>query len=152
MSTPQGRFDWLRFPEGRARFAGGVRGWDEQWHEAFAVEINDREYFGEIEPAPLSNQNDYNIEVLSFGYGSDQSVGMPMLGSCERFTVAEVGTIQVLITQLIAAGMNFLDKPSILMESAKAHFMDKVIFRGGWVLVANQECGSNMAFRHEMEV
>ena len=49
MSTYDNPFDWLNFGEGRARFVGSIRGWDEIGHEAFAVEVGGREYYGEID-------------------------------------------------------------------------------------------------------
>jgi len=131
-------FDWLQFPEGRARFSGGVRGiMDEQRHETFAVEVDGEEYFGEIQRAFLPNGNDFNIEVVSFGYGRDGDIGMPMLGACRVFTATEAGTIQALTAQLIAAGIQYSDRPSLLNEYPDAHFMGQVLFRDGWILVAD---------------
>ncbi len=139
MSDYKGVFDWVQFPEGRARFSGGVRGIvDEERHETFAIEVANIEYFGEIEAIYLQNQNDYNIRVISFGYGSDKYVGMSMLGTCRIFTATELIIIQSLVVQLIAAGMRFEDRPSLLMEFLNAHFMREVIFKGGWVLVREE--------------
>lgn len=132
-------FDWLQFPEGRARFSGGVRGiMDEQRHETFAVEVDGEEYFGEIQNAFLPNGNDYNIEVISFGYGRDGDIGMPMRGrTCRIFTATQASIIHTLIAQLIAAGIHYPNRPSILNEYPDAHFMGQVLFRDGWILVAN---------------
>jgi hypothetical protein len=143
MDSNKSSFDWLQFPEGRARFSGGVRGIvDELGHETFAVEVGGEEYFGEIQRAFLPNNNDYNIEVVSFGYGSGGYVGMRMLGTCQIFSIAEVSTIQALIVQLIAAGMQFDDRPSLLTEYPNAHFMGAVVFRDGWVLVKDDGAAS----------
>ncbi|MDL5367290.1 hypothetical protein QSH18_16905 [Xanthomonas sp. NCPPB 2654] len=130
-------FGWVQFPEGRARFFGLVRGVDELGHETFAVEVDGNEFFGEIDRAFLPNNNDYNIEVVSFGYGSERCLGMPMLGGCQIFSQAQINTIQALIAQLIAAGTQFSDRPSLLTEYPSAHFMGQVSFRDGWVLVAD---------------
>jgi hypothetical protein len=128
-------FDWLQFPEGRARFSGGVRGiMDERRHETFAVEVDGEEYFGEIRRAFLPNHNDYNIEVVSFGYGRDGDIGMPMLGACRVFTTAEIHAVQTLIVRLIAAGTHFSNRPTLLNEYPNAHFMGEVFFRDGWAL------------------
>ncbi len=139
MSNYEQTFDWVQFPEGQARFSGGIRGIDEQGHETFAVHVGGIEYFGEIEADFLPNQNDYNIRVLSFGYGTDKYVGMPMLGTCRIFTTDEIGLIQTLITKLIAAGLQFSDRPFLLLETANSHFMGKVIFQDGWVLLKDEE-------------
>ena len=97
------------------------------------------EYFGEIQRAFLPNNNDYNIEVVSFGYGSDGYVGMPMPGTCQIFTAEEISTIQTLIVQLIAAGTTFSDRPYLLNEYPNAHFMGEVLFRDGWVCLKDEE-------------
>lgn len=134
-------FDWVQFPEGRARFSGGVRGiMDEQRHETFAVEVGGEEYFGEIRNAFLPNGNDYNVEIVSFGYGSDGYVGMPST-ACQTFTKAEISTVQTLIVQLIAAGRQFAQRPNLLTEFPTAHFMGEVIFDEGWVLIADDASG-----------
>ncbi|MBD7920887.1 MULTISPECIES: hypothetical protein [Xanthomonas] len=135
-------FAWVQFPEGRARFSGLVRGVDELGHETFAVEVDGIEFFGEIQTAFLPNNNDYNIEVVSFGYGSEKSLGMPMLDGCQIFSQAQVNTIQALIVQLIAAGTKFPNRPSILTEYPTAHFMGQVIFRDGWILVTDDVVAS----------
>lgn len=138
MGLYESTFDWVQFPEGRARFSGGGRSWDELVHDTFSVEVDGCEYFGEIKPAFLPNNNDYNIEVVTFGYRSNTAVGMPMLGSCQAFTMTQVRTIEALIVQLIGAGMHFEDRPPILMEFPHAHFMGKVSFLDGWVLVKDE--------------
>lgn len=130
-------FDWLKFPEGRARFSGLVRGVDELGHETFAVEVDGNEFFGEIQTAFLPNNNDYNIEVVCFGYGSEKYLGMPMPDGCQIFSPAQIDTIQALAVQLIAAGTQFSDRPSVLTEYPNAHFMGQVSFRDGWALVAD---------------
>jgi len=131
-------FDWLELPNGRARFSGGIRGFDELRHETFAAEVDGREYFGEIGRTFLPNGNDFNIEVLSFGYGNRGYVGMPMRSTCRVFTAAEIEKIQALTVQLIAAGTRFKDRPTLLTEYPNAHFMDQVFFRNGWVLATDE--------------
>ena len=142
MDSHKPPFDWVQFPEGRARFSGGVRGIDEQGHDTIAVEVDGNEYFGEIEPAFLPNNNDYNVEIVSFGYGAKTSFGMPMLAACHVFSAAEINTVQRLIVQLVAAGMKFTDRPNVLMEFPNAHFMGEVLFRDGWALVKEDEATS----------
>jgi hypothetical protein len=135
-------FEWVDLPEGRARFSGGIRGIDEQGHETFAVEVDGNEFFGEIRRTFLPNNNDYNIEVVSFGYNAKSSFGMPMLAACRIFTTAEIGTIQSLIVGLIAAGTRFVDRPHSLVEYPNAHFMGEVLFKDGWILLKDEEVAS----------
>ncbi|HZF97333.1 MAG TPA: hypothetical protein VEY92_03640 [Pseudoxanthomonas sp.] len=131
-------FDSIELSGERARFSGGTRGFDELGHDTFAVEVDGSEYFGEITNLFLPNGNDYNVEVISFGYGSAGDVGMPILGTCRVFTVAEIATIQSLIIQLAAAGTRFQRKPTLLREYPNAHFMGQVIFRDGWILASDE--------------
>ncbi|MBS0201026.1 MAG: hypothetical protein JSR70_11300 [Proteobacteria bacterium] len=132
-------FDWVQFPEGRARFAGTFRCWDETGRKAFALELQGNEYFGEIQRAFLPNGNDYNIEIVSFGYGAGNCVGMQMVGTCRVFTITEIEIIQTMIIELVAAGKRFPDPPSLLDQYADAHFMGEVIFRDGWILASEVE-------------
>ena len=143
MEGDQQPFGWVRFPEGRARFSGGIRGWDEAGHDTFAVEIAGREWFGEIDNVFLDNGNDFNIEVVSFGYADRSSVGMPRpcLGST-TFDVGELKTIQSLILQLVKAGLEFEPRPFVLSEHPDSHFQGKVLFRDGWALESDGHRGS----------
>ena len=131
-------FDWLELPSGRARFSGNIRGADELGHHTFAVEVDGREYFGELTKAFLPNDHDYNMEVISFGYGDHGYVGMPMLGTCRVFAAAEIAKIQTLTVQLIAAGARFEDRPWLLTEYPNSHFMGQVFFRDGWILAKDE--------------
>ena len=69
-------FEWVKFPEGNARFAGGIRGWDERGYETFAVEIDGEIVYGDIDRIFFPNHNDFNIQVVSFGYGMQENVGI----------------------------------------------------------------------------
>lgn len=70
-------FDWVSATEGRARFAGSIRGWDERGHDTYAVDVDGKVMYGEIARTFLPNQNDFNIQIVSFGYGVREHVGMP---------------------------------------------------------------------------
>jgi len=128
-------FDWLDFGQGRARFSGSIRGADERGHETFAVEANGAEYFGEIDRAFLLNGNDYNMEIVSFGYTDKEYVSAPFPSARAKFTPADLEVMQLLICSLIEAVSKAAEKPYIMGEYADAHFMGKVIFREGWALV-----------------
>lgn len=133
MEDHQHPFEWIKFPEGRARFAGGVRGWDEAGHDTFAIEIEGREWFGELRSSFLANGNDFNIEIVSFGYSYRDSVGMPLpcLGS-RAFNQGELEHVRALILSLVEAGMEFSIRPNVLLEYPGAHFLGSVFFREGW--------------------
>lgn len=138
MESYEPPFQWVQFAQGRARFSGGVRGADELGHETFAVAIDGGEYFGEIDRIFLPNNNDYNIEVISFGYASDD-VGVPVLDGCRAFGEAQIATVQALVTPLIAAGARMSDPPHVLMQYPTARYMGEVVFRDGWAMVLHDE-------------
>lgn len=128
-------FDWLKFPEGTAKFNGGIRGADEKRHETYAVDIDGHTVFGEISKAYLSNQNDYDIEVISFGFGMEENVGNSHPNARGSFTKAQLTRVEALVTQLVLAGFHFEDRPSALSESEKSHFQGRIMFRSGWANV-----------------
>jgi len=138
-------YHWVQFPQGRARFAGGVRGWDELGHEVFALELCGNEYFGEIKRSYLDNHNDYNIVIDAFGYGRGQDVGMGMPGGTgvrDVFTPEEETSARALVVQLVQAGLTFEDPPFVLDQTDISHFMGKIIFQDGWMLVGSDRAGA----------
>lgn len=134
-------FEWQQFPEGKARFAGGIRGWDERGYDTFAVEIDGQVVYGEIDNIFLPNHNDYNVQVVSFGYGMQENVGILNDGSPGRhaqgtFPTAYLQRVQSLVVQLVRAALNFEKRPTLLNEYPNAHFQGKVIFSDGWAVGA----------------
>ena len=135
-------FEWQQFSEGRACFSGGIRGWDERGHDTFAVEIDGRVVYGEKSPAFFSsNHNDYNIQVVSFGYGMRESVGLINEGGPGPyaqgiFSPAYLECVQRLVAQLIRAGLRVEDRPAVITEYPDARFQGKLIFPVGWAVHA----------------
>jgi hypothetical protein len=143
MSEHQPPFNWVEFPEGRARFSGGIRGvMDDYGHDTFSVELDGVELYGEIQRKFMPNKNDFNVEVVWFGYASKNYVGMPMMGTCEVFSLEQVQKIQSLIVQLVATTSRSDEKPSLMVDYPTARFMGRVFFCDGWILVADQEIAS----------
>lgn len=132
-------FDWVAFPEGRARFSGEVRGWDERGRETFALELRGKEYFGEIRNSFLENRNDYNIMVVAFGYGWEKEVGMPGAEARKVFTANEESIARSLVVRLIQTGLNLEDPPFFLVPPS--HFAGEIAFQNGWMLVAPDSAG-----------
>ncbi|OAX86252.1 hypothetical protein A7D16_20210 [Xanthomonas nasturtii] len=129
-------FEWVDFPEGRARFSGGIRGFDELGHETFSVEIDQAEVFGELDQKWLEDKVHFNIHIISFGYLDELQVGMPLPSfSTRAFTLDQLETVKLLVNRLIAAGLQFEYRPSVLRESKKSFFTGKVIFEQDWALV-----------------
>lgn len=134
-------FDWVGFPEGQARFSGGIRGGDERGHDTVAVSLGKNVYYGEIKRRFLKNGNDFDVEVVSFGYLDRGDVGDAPFDPRETLSRAEIEATQALILQLVKAGTSSKEKPRILAEYPDAHFMGKVLFREGWARIAPLENG-----------
>jgi hypothetical protein len=83
-------FDWVEFEDGRAKFNGVVRGWDEAGHYTFAMQIPDRKvYYGEFTTCFEPDKRHYNIEIPGFGYASENSVAIPHPDARAMFTPGE---------------------------------------------------------------
>ena len=149
MSNYSQTFNWVQFPEGRARFEGLCRCWDEQGRETFALELRGNEYFGEIKRSYLDNENDYNIEIHSFGYGRGEDVGMPGIADVDRlgigvrevFTPQEENMARTLVIQLVHAGLKYDLPPSPLKQNDASHFMGNIAFHDDWMLLIQSRFG-----------
>jgi hypothetical protein len=142
MSLYDDTFEWQQFPEGRARFSGSIRGDDERGHDTFAIEIDGSVTYGEIDSVFLPNDNDFNVRVVTYGYGMRENVGILNNGNSGPhaqgvFPPAHLQRVQVLVTRLIRAGLQFEDRPVFLDEFPGSHFQGKVIFPAGWAVGAD---------------
>lgn len=135
-------FNWIEFPEGYARFCGGVRGWDERGHETFALVLRGREYFGEIKRSYLDNHNDFNIVFDSLGYRMEIDVGMPGRGARPVFTSEEEAIARALAVRLVQFGLVLAVPPYQLSQLENSRFMGKIFFREGWMLVDTGDGGT----------
>lgn len=153
MNIYEKTFEWVQFPEGRARFDGGIRGGDERRHETYALELEGKTQFGEIDSAFVANGNDYNVEVISFGYGMIENVGNPHQNARGTYTEAQLKIVRSLVAQLIRNSLQFEERPSILRETSKSHFLGKILFREGWAYARPEtllKCGiETQEKRHE---
>lgn len=126
---------WHEFPEGKIREIVGVRGYDERGHEGYAIELPQMPtLFGEIRRVFLENKNDYNLEVISFGWPWKEMLGMPLPNRLfYRLSSGDARAARILISRFIALVRNYLDRPTYLTEYPQAHFQGKIYFREGWV-------------------
>ncbi|AKP92235.1 hypothetical protein [Achromobacter ruhlandii] len=109
-------FDWVPAAEGRVRFAGSIRGWDERGHDTYAVDVDGKVMYGEIARTFLPNQNDFNFQIVSFGYGVREHVGMPWPADHDSHArdISDAETpqrVQSRLARLIRAGLHFEDRP-----------------------------------------
>ena len=125
-------FDWVELKDGRARFAGGIRGWDELGHQTFAVDLDGTDFFGEVEQLVVAEPYDFNLEILSFGYRSRDDAGMPP-SSRAAFAPAETERIRRLVQELIATASSWPEKPFVMQPLDSARFLGAINFRDGWI-------------------
>ncbi len=65
-------------PTGRASFEGMIRSWDESPQHAFSVELTGQPIlYGIWRPKWAPNENDFDVEIVSFGWASRYTVGNP---------------------------------------------------------------------------
>ncbi len=135
--------DWVNFDEGRARFSGGIRGWDEIGHETFGVEFDGLELYGEVTSVFLPDGYSFNIEIVSFGYFSKGNVAMPRPGqSSTTLSQPAAERAESLIVQLVTYTSKLdesEERPFVLLETEKSRFMGKVLFSGDWILVSENQ-------------
>jgi hypothetical protein len=132
-------FEWIDFPQGRVRYAGGKRGRDEPPIETFAVEMHGGIYYGEISELFLSDGNRYNLQIVSFGWLKPDWFGIePSPEYCAAFTCEELGEVQALLCQAVPVWRSLDDRPPFLTEYFHAHFMGEIVFKDGWALIKDE--------------
>lgn len=138
-NEPKGPFDWHEFPEGRARFIGGVRGAEQFGNEGFEIDAEGiPEIYGEIRRKFTDNRNDYNLEIVSCGWPEKSWLGMPMPGMSYRFSRDELAEVQSLIVSLVNSVKKYEDRPSFLTEYEHARFLGDVYFVDGWAALKDE--------------
>ena len=132
-------FEWIDLPQGRVRYAGGMRGRDEPSIETFAVELRGAVYYGEIREVFPPEENEYSIEVVSFGWiKHDWSGNEPDPEHCASFTPNDLSDIQSLLCAAVSIWRRLEDRPAILYESLQTHFTGEIVFRDGCVLISEE--------------
>jgi hypothetical protein len=127
-------FDWVDCgAEGKIRFAGLVRGGDELGHEIFEVSLPHHRsgLFGEYVQKWADNKNDFNIEIVRFGYLDQRNVDNLHPDAREKFSLAECATVQRLATALMNNAES--QKGLSLFLPAHGHFLDHVRFAPDWI-------------------
>lgn len=124
-----GMFDWIVFDQGKARMCGSQRDAGVGSREVFAIEIHQRPaYYGEFEINYLDDRTNYNIEIVSFGYGDRLGVGLPAPSARAAFSNEEIEAIKLTTIELMAGAQ---PKPFPIHEST--YFTGTILFRDGWV-------------------
>ena len=127
-------FDWINLEGGNIRFAGFARGSDEAGHDTFEIQVPSRSaLYGEFRPSFADNHNDFEIEIVSFGFLDQKNIGNTHPGSRQRFSAMEQDLIERLTTALFAdpESRNGITP----FTSKKGHFLGQVHFTPGWILL-----------------
>ena len=65
-------------PTGRATFESVIRSWDKSPVHAFSVELTGHlALYGIWRPKWAPNENDFNVEIVSFGWADQNNIGNP---------------------------------------------------------------------------
>ncbi len=127
-------FEWVELTHGRARFCGMIRGWDERGHETFAVEIDGRPVYGEVDAVFVGHA--ISTKVVSFGYLEQSRVGIP--GAARSFTREQAAVAERDIREFVStvsAYADKLDKPEVLRTTPSTHLTGHVAFAPGWIAI-----------------
>ena len=133
---PEGPFDWIEGNGIRGRYAAGTRGWDERGYDTFEIEIGGKSFFGQIASAFLENGNDFNVEIVSFGFRRQMHVGGSLDYESE-WSFQSAQNIFNFVVLMIKKFLEFKKRPIPLKETGKSIFMGDIIFRAGWILICN---------------
>ncbi len=119
-------------PTGRVQFAGIPRSWDEIGRYAFSVELpNQPAMYGEWRAKFAENDNDFDVEIVSFGFLRASSLGDPTPAHRRQFSEGDISIIQELIVALIASPA--ATAQVVPFTSKKGKFLGKIHFLPGWV-------------------
>ena len=131
-------FQWVEFPEGRARFSGSIRSYDETGRETFCLQLGESRYFGEIKKE-WRNDSHFNLTVTSFGYFDRGDVGMKMSPKiCNIFTLGEINKIKDLTLSLISFFKQNPTRPFVMDMEVPDEFLGRVSFAENWALITSE--------------
>lgn len=126
--------DWIDLNGGRARFSGLSLGVDELAHDTFQIEVQSKPaLYGEYRAAWANNENDFDIEIVSFGFATDRNVGNDHPDARHRFSWGECENIERLTICLITS--DGAQKGLPLFSSTKGRFLGRVKFAPGWIVL-----------------
>jgi hypothetical protein len=125
--------DWINFQDGAARFIGPVRGSDEWGHNAFELRLPSYPpLYGEFQPKWADNENDFDIEIVSFGFTDERNIANPNAGARRRFSLEQRSIIEGLIVALISSPEARTGISPF--SSKKGRFLGHVYFRPDWIV------------------
>jgi hypothetical protein len=124
----------VTLPTGRAAFESMIRGWNEEPQDAFSVElVGAQTLYGIWRPVFADNGNDFDVEVVGFGWADQYSIGNPNPITRTRLSSAQAAATRELIVTLFES----IDarKKIVPFSSKVAKFLGRIEFQNDWVLV-----------------
>ena len=124
----------VTLPTGRASFESVIRSWDESSQDAFSVELTGQPMlYGIWQPKFSANGNDFDVEVVGFGWADKNNAGNPNPVTRRRLSAAQAEDVKALMVNL------FRDvdaRKEILPFSIKtARFLGGIDFQRDWILL-----------------
>lgn len=96
-------FVTLSLDGGKIRFGESGRAWDERGHDMVVVQLPSQPLmFGEWRPRWAANQNDFDVDIVTFGFPRAFIVGSPDPKNRRTVTTSERLTIKELVRALFA--------------------------------------------------
>jgi hypothetical protein len=105
------------------------------------VEFHKQVYYGEIKSKFSPSGNNYNLEIVSFGWPKDGWFGIePDPKICATFLLKDLEIVQIILCQSVRIWYDLekRERPSFLNESSQSRFMGEVLFSNGWALVMDE--------------
>jgi hypothetical protein len=125
--------DLIKFRDGAARFRGPVRGSDEWGHDVFELRLlSYPPLYGEFQPKWADNENDFDIEIVSFGFTDERNIANPNVGARRRCSLEQRRIIEGLIVALILSPEARTGISPF--SSKKGRFLGYVFFRPDWIV------------------
>jgi hypothetical protein len=91
-------FVTLSLDGGKIRFGESGRAWDERGHDMVVVQLPSQPLmFGEWRPRWAANQNDFDVDIVTFGFPRAFIVGSPDPKNRRTVTTSERLTIKELV-------------------------------------------------------
>lgn len=122
----------LTCDDGKIAFGASGRAWDEVNHKLVVVELEPWSFvYGEWKSRFHADGNDFDVEVLGFGYRDGFLAGSP--NPCDRlvFSPEKCQAFERLIRRLFASPATAT--AGIPFSAPRARFLGGVHFREGWI-------------------
>jgi hypothetical protein len=123
-------------PTGRASFQGMLRAWDESPESIFSVELTDHlVLYGIWRSKWAPNGNDFDVEIVSFGWASKYNVGNRDPITRRKLSAEHAMEVKALVIALV----NDVDasKKILPFSSTTARFLGRIEFNDNWVSLEN---------------